>query len=135
MTVRIVEPDGVVAIWPQIEGYLQRALVRGRIIKLFEPVDLLAAVIRREWTLWIAEDGPDIHAAMLTRITQYPRMRVFHVFLIGGQKLNLWADEFRACTEAMARANGCAAMEAGGRDGWAKVGGYRRTGCLLQKDL
>jgi hypothetical protein len=133
--IEIVSPDGVMAIWPEIEGYLKDAM-KGTIDMLFHPVDLLAGIIRNEWTLWIAKEGNRILAAMLTRLSQYPRARACHIFLIGGTDLDKWADEFQAKVEEYARRNGCSRMEAGGRQGWVRVGnGYHVTGQLIAKEL
>jgi hypothetical protein len=125
-------PEHAVLLWPQVEPLLRPALATTE--GCYEPVDILAAILKGQMQLWISwNDG--VEAAMVTEIIAYPRRRGCRVFLIGGRNLKRWSEKFSAAVEAYARAQGCSFMEGGARLGWVRVGGYRNIGCVLIKEL
>lgn len=131
-----VSPEVAARIWPQIEGYIAKALNRGQLRKAYLPTDILAHVLRNpEWQLWIAATNERIDAAIVTRIHQYDRCRTCNVFIVGGRNMKDWLPLALKETEDYAKRMGCIAMEGGMRKGWARVAGYQVTSCALLKEF
>lgn len=130
----IATPEQAIRVWPVVDKWLAKAMV-GTVDDLFEPVDLLAGILKNEWSLWIAEVEGLTTAAILTKVTQYPRARVCHIFLVGGKRLKDWWPHFEPAIIAYATEHGCKRIDAGGRDGWPKVAGARRVGGMFVRDL
>ena len=64
--------------------------------------------------LWSGEKG-----CAVTQILIYPKKKVLHVFLAGGE-MNQIID-FQASAVEFGKINGCTAISLAGRKGWAKV--------------
>lgn len=123
-------------LWPQAEPHLEQAL-RRESFRRFLTSDVLPLLLDGKAQLWISWDDKrhEVEAAMVTEIIQYPRLKECRVWLIGGRNMKAWSAEFRDETEAYAVAHGCDIMGAGGRRGFARVGGYREIGVDLIKPL
>lgn len=108
----------------QVRAWLQPAL------DLFEThriEDVEQSVARGTMQLWAGERG-----ALVTEITKYPRRKVLHIFIAGGEmdqvldflpSLHRWADM-----------QGCDALTLSGRVGWKRVladRGWRQEGITM----
>ena len=95
--------------------------------------DILAALLTDplHWALWV---HPQF--IVVTRIVNYPRHRVFEIFLCSGEGLKAWAhyEELLCC---WGRSQGCKQIEMIGRPGWERVkaDGWEKTGIRLTKEL
>jgi hypothetical protein len=76
--------------------------------------DIVEGIHRAAFQFWPAPNG-----AAITEIIEFPRKRVLHVFLAGGE-LDQIVDMDKSAGE-FAKANGCTAMTIAGRKGWEKV--------------
>ncbi|MCX8501391.1 MAG: hypothetical protein ORO03_06835 [Alphaproteobacteria bacterium] len=135
----------LVAIWPLVEPHLRRALSYCH--NCWEPVDILAELMRGEAELWVAWLPPttpaagqmpqdaEVLAAMVTRIIPYPRRKSCQIFLIGGRRMRLWSEPFLTTIEAYARSHKCHLLEGGARLGWSRVGNFRQVGVTLIKEI
>ena len=56
---------------------------------------------------------------MVTEILEYPRKKVFHIFLAGGDLDQI--KDFSDSAIYFAKLNGCSAMTLAGRRGWVKA--------------
>lgn len=123
-------------VWPHVREHIARALKHDP-CGGWLPDDVLTCLERDQAKLWVSWDDETktIEAAMTTELLDYPRARVCRVWLIGGRNMKVWAPLFRDATETWARAAGAKCMLAGGREGWSRVGGYRRTGGMFHKPL
>ena len=76
--------------------------------------DVVTAVVEGKMQLWPAEKS-----CWVTEITVYPRKKVLHVFLAGGD-----LDEIMGMHESVvqwAKNQGCEGMTLTGRKGWVKA--------------
>ena len=101
--------------WPVLQPLLAPAIGRSP-----DRPDVPTSVCEGTAELWaIAESATPI-AAVVTRITLLPERRCL-VWLVGGARLDDWADSFVARIEAFARAWGCVAIWGVGRPGWSRL--------------
>lgn len=75
--------------------------------------DVYEAVKCGKMQLW-----PASKSCLVTEITQYPRKKVLHVFLAGGDLIEI--KSMQDSVEAWGKAHGCASMTMAGRKGWLK---------------
>jgi len=121
--------------WWRIEPIVGLALSIGGFVAL--PVDIFRFLLERNMQLWLVEDGEKVKAFGITRIDQYPRLKVLSLVIVGGIGLKQW-EHFIADLEAEARELGCQAVEGTGRKGWEKLGakhGFKRMTTLYRKML
>ena len=118
----LVWPD----LWPLLEPAVKRspdysAGDRAGPDACPEPAEwVLAELIAHRADLWaIYEHGKPV-AAIVTAVQHESEKRCL-VGLVGGSRLRDWAGEFMATLEGIARTEGCAAIWACGRKGWARV--------------
>ena len=67
----------------------------------------------------VGED--QVIAAFTTRIYEVPQARVCSVEWVGGEQMELWADQAVEIIEDYGRAAGCNKVEGHGRMGWSKL--------------
>lgn len=93
--------------------------------------DVFDAVAAGRMQFWPAPRG-----CAITEIIAYPRKKVLHIFLAGGE-MDQIVDMDGSATE-FARANGCDGMSICGRRGWARVlkdNGWEETMTTLVKEI
>ena len=76
--------------------------------------DIVLGVLSYRYQFWPLDDS-----CCITEIIEYPRKKVFHVFLAGGR-----LEQITALNEPFAKfakANGCSSLTIAGRKGWEKV--------------
>jgi len=76
--------------------------------------DIVRGVMSGHMQLWQGESG-----CAVTEITVYPKRKILHVFLAGGDMEQILDFEESAIT--FAKLNGCDALSLAGRKGWARV--------------
>ena len=109
------------------KGWIESALEYGGGTHIYE--DIVTAIIEGKMQLWPAENS-----CWVTEITVYPRKKVLHVFLAGG---NL--DEILGMHDSVvnwAIDQGCEGMTLTGRKGWGKALadiGWKSKLVLLEK--
>jgi len=93
--------------------------------------DVVQAIIKGEKQFWPAPKG-----CAVTEIVNYPRKKVLHIFLAGGEMEQI-IDMDDSAVE-FAKMNGCTGMSIAGRKGWKRVlkdKGYVETFTVLGKDI
>lgn len=93
--------------------------------------DIVDGIKSGHMQLWPAPRG-----CLVTEITVYPRKRVLHVFLGGGELDQL--IDMHADVEAWGKAQGCAGATIIGRPGWERVyknRGWKRLHTVLAKEF
>jgi len=75
--------------------------------------DVCEAVKCGKMQLW-----PASKSCLVTEITQYPRKKVLHVFLAGGDLTEI--KSMQDDVEAWGKSYGCTSMTMTGRKGWSK---------------
>lgn len=121
----------VAGIWPTVEGYVVDSLKFAQ--GVFVPDDIRAFCIEGKMQLWIATRGDDVLCAVITEVTDFPRMRVVSVPFIGGRDLRAWFRKMLYAVEAWSKEMGCTAMQGATRRGWARLAGMEEVGVILFK--
>jgi len=76
--------------------------------------DIVREVLLGRMHLWYGDNG-----CAVTEFVVYPRKKVIHVFLAGGDMQQIL--DFEESAAAWGKANGCTGMTIAGRRGWSKV--------------
>lgn len=76
--------------------------------------DIVESIVTGRMQFWPADKG-----CAVTEIIVYPRKKVFHIFLAGGEMDQI--VDMNDSALAFAKAAGCTSMTISGRKGWAKV--------------
>ena len=119
-------------LYPKIEPILTPVLA---IEGTYLAVDVLAAHIRGEMTIWVSINNDDIEAVMVTAIVRHPRKAFCLIPWIAGKNLWGWAKQFDDLSMKYAKDAGCSAMRGALREGWVRVAGYTKFGAILHKDI
>ena len=96
-----------------------------------EVVDVFDGILEGRMQLWPAENS-----CLVTEILAYPRKKVLHIFLAGGD-----LDEITGMHQdviAWAKGQGCSGLTLAGRPGWKKAlekFGWKPTLLTLGKDI
>lgn len=93
--------------------------------------DIVQMVKSGQLQFWPAED-----ACAITEILTYPKKKVLHIFLAGGNMETI--VDMNTSAEYFAKLNDCTGMSIAGRKGWSKVlldKGYKPAHTVLQKDI
>lgn len=116
-----ITSDFIDAFWPIVSPMLLPAIKRARGTMTVETV--YQDLKNRDSQLWVAVNDTEIEAVAVTRIIQYPGIKVMAMPLVGGKNRNNWLH-----TEGMfvdfALSHDCQAIEAYMRPGW--IGMVRR---------
>jgi hypothetical protein len=131
--IHLARPDEAVQLWPQVEKALSGTLALVKDTHL--PTDVLAAILTGGMQLFVALDGLTVKGACVGHFMQYPRIKAYVTFLVGGEEMRSWINDMAAATEQFARSQGCTRMDAGGRKGWVRAAGYEEVGTMLRKGL
>lgn len=109
--------------------WIDSALVYSGGTHVFE--DVAEAVHAGKMQLWPADD-----ACMITEIAAYPRKKILHGFLAGGNMKTI--EKMRGDAEKWAELQGCSAVSIAGRAGWERVFkkyGWELAHTVLVKEL
>lgn len=115
------------AEWARCAPWLEAALAHAHGTHALS--DVREMVERREARFWAGR-----RAAMVTEVHEFPRMRVLHFWLAGGDLAEL-RDEMRPLAEAWGREQGCTRATISGRRGWARALGYAPLAWTCAKEL
>lgn len=92
--------------------WIEAALALSGGTHLFQ--DVVECVKLGTMQFWNAPKG-----CMVTEILEYPRKKVFHIFLAGGELDQI--KDFSDSVIYFGKLNGCTAMTLAGRRGWVKA--------------
>ena len=99
------------------------------------PEDFYDAIYEREMQLWVAVDGDELLASMVTQIVNYPRKRIMRIISIAGKSMEEWI-EYMPIIEDWALEHGGVSLECWGRKGWLKVlKDWKCSYHIITKDL
>jgi hypothetical protein len=119
MQVSRVDTKDIESMWPFIEGYMKIAAkyTYGR----FEAEDIKEGLLKQPQQLWIAFDDTKIYGAVVTEVTEYPRMKVLTVHFLAGVEFETWKDPMLKLVQQFGKDNGCKLIDSYGRPGWERV--------------
>ena len=93
--------------------------------------DIWVGVVRGDFQFW-----PGDKSAIITEIQIYPRQKVMHIFLAGGDLDELL--EMEKSVRAYATTIGCNSMSISGRRGWVRIfegDGWQEVCTTIAKEL
>ena len=128
MEVTLVPAEDVPFVWDKVVPHLDKCIpyTYGR----YELADILEVLLFNDHHLWVAfEENGEVHGAVVTQISEYPRKKCLDMVFCGGVKLALWKDEMLATLQDWAHDHGCDCIESNGRAGWGRIfknDGYKK---------
>lgn len=126
-----VAQQHVARLWPLVAKYVEDSLEFAQGVFLVD--DIRTGCMQGKFQLWIATRDDDVLAAVITEITDYPRMRVCAVPFIGGRDMRAWFRKMLYAVETWSKEMGCVAMQGGARRGWGKLANMDEIGVILFK--
>lgn len=133
VTGSLVPADMLSAAWPYVLPHIEKMAeaTRGKLTT----DDMRARIAGEECQLWVALEGKELLATLVTEIVVYPQRKVARIVGCVGEHRAKWIHLLGQIQD-WARANGCAAMEIVARKGWAKaLPDFQLTHVLLEADL
>lgn len=121
-----VSPDDIAPIWGLVRHGLDKALQR---TSCWNERDVLVMLLTEQAQLW--RYGP---TSCITRFVDYPRQRVFELFMLWGEDRETWLPLEEALA-AYGKAKGAAEMRLTGRKGWLKVAGWKDGTVEMKRTL
>ena len=131
--VALVEAEDIDMVWDDVVPLIEKALrhAEGELI----PDDIKKHLDSANLRLWVALEGRDVIAAMVTEIIQYPRKKIVRVITLAGKDMSLWYD-FLPMLEGYAIRHGCSSLEAWTRKGMTrKLKDWKHSYDIITKDL
>lgn len=119
---RLVNPDEVVASWPDLRRLLEPAIeyCGGEV----EVDDLRDMVTRRQAFLFVLEGATGYLLAGVTEVIVYPRKTTLYVIAVGGSQLNVLIREMWSELEKIGRSVGAQSIRGAVRPSMERY--YRR---------
>lgn len=131
--VALVEAEDIDMVWDDVVPLIEKALrhAEGELI----PEDIKKHLDSANLRLWVALEGRDVIASMVTEIIQYPRKKIVRVITLAGKDMSLWYD-FLPMLEGYAIRHGCSSLEAWTRKGMTrKLKDWKHSYDIITKDL
>ena len=130
----LIEAEDVGLVWDEVVPLIEKALqhAEGELV----PDDIKKHLDKGDLRLWIALEGKETIAAMVTEIIQYPRKKIVRVITLASLvNMDMWYD-FLPMIEGYAIRNGCSSLEAWSRKGMArKLKDWKHSYDIITKDL
>jgi hypothetical protein len=124
------QPEQIPAIWPEVEGFLESALVDNDHLRKEDIRDALLLGQYQLWTIY----SDKIDAAIVTTIYDIRDVKNCTFIACGGKNMDTWSDLIPQI-EDWARERGCKFLKIYGRRGWAKIFNYDIVSTEMRKDL
>jgi len=115
--VAMVSPDDVHAIWESVVPLLEPSQHDQ---SEFSISDFFELITEGEMHLWVAIEGKEIIACMISQFHTVPQKRVLRIIFISGEGMDRWIENF-PMVENFALMNGCTFLEVWGRKAWIKI--------------
>jgi len=129
----LVSPEDIPYIWEKVHEHLKLMMPHSE--GELNPEDFYDAIYEGEMQLWVAVDGDELLASMVTQIVNYPRKRIMRIISIAGKSMEEWI-EYMPIIEDWALEHGCVSLECWGRKGWLKVlKDWKCSYHIITKDL
>jgi len=129
-----IRSDEIDRWWPYLESFVRKPLDRTGAIKDYLPEDILGFIKNRDMQCWVAHNGQEPLAVIITEILAYPQRKVLGIVFTGAinGSIDLWLDHFRIMKD-FAREHGCSVIRIRGRKGWEKV--FKPDDTLVEFDI
>jgi hypothetical protein len=112
-----ISADKVGMIWPTIKPLMLDAVTE---MGTHEIEDVLAAIIQRDWQLWLSVRSHIIEAVCITQINVCPKIKVCRIVLVVGDGMKDWVHLEDGIAD-WAKGQGCCKVVGELRPGWKKI--------------
>ena len=129
----LLEAEDIGLVWDDVVPLIEKALqhAEGELV----PDDIKKHLDKGDLRLWVALEGKETIAAMVTEVIQYPRKKIVRVITLAGKNMDMWYD-FLPMIEGYAIRNGCSSLEAWSRKGMTrKLKDWKHSYDIITKDL
>jgi hypothetical protein len=129
----LLEAEDIDLVWNDVVPLIEKALqhAEGELV----PDDIKKHLDKGDLRLWVALEGKETIAAMVTEVIQYPRKKIVRVITLAGKNMDMWYD-FLPMIEGYAIRNDCSSLEAWSRKGMArKLKDWKHSYDIITKDL
>lgn len=131
--VALITKEDIELVWDEVTPLIEKALrhAEGELI----PSDIKKHLDTGDLRLWVALEGQNILASMVTELIDYPRKRIVRIITLAGKNMDMWYD-FLPMIEGYAVKNGCSSLEAWTRKGMTrKLKDWKHSYDIITKDL
>jgi len=132
-----IPSDRIDEVWVECEPYIEMG--NGKSRDEMSVMDIYARLSEARMQLWLVhDDDKEIVSVLTTEVIEYPRKTTCRIVTLGGEKLDVWVEDYLETIEAWALEQGCVAMETICRKGFIKKlekFGYENAYTVLVKEL
>lgn len=125
-------------LWPGVKDLLALAVAQSNGELDMDYVERKLGEGRMQ--LWVVADreGPRILAAAVTEFVEYPKRCLLRITLLGGTRLDEWAELLKENFEFFAKSNNADGLEVVGRKGFARKlvpFGFKEKYVVMVRDI
>jgi len=117
MHVKLLIPEEVLALWPEIAPFVESFLNRGEGESTV--FDIAQKCIGMQYQCWIVTDDEGIVCVCITKIDEHISFKSLHIIGVAGNDWPTW-QHFHSELEGFAKFNNCKRITQWGRKGWVK---------------
>ena len=115
--VALVSTENIPTIWDNVIPLLELSQNGERELSID---DFFESLMEERMHLWIALEGKELLACMITQFATLPQKRVLRIIFLGGEGMDKWIDHMHM-VEDFALMNGCTSLEVWGRKAWLRI--------------
>ena len=113
----LVTPENIPTIWDNVIPLLELSQNGERELSID---DFFESLMEERMHLWIALEGKELLACMITQFATPPQKRALRIIFLGGEGMDKWIDHMHM-VEDFALINGCTSLEVWGRKAWLRI--------------
>ena len=113
----LVSTENIPTIWDNVIPLLELSQNGERELSID---DFFESLMEERMHLWIALEGKELLACMITQFATHPQKRVLRIIFLGGEGMDKWIDHMHM-VEDFALINGCTSLEVWGRKAWLRI--------------
>ena len=113
----LVSTENIPTIWDNVIPLLELSQNGERELSID---DFFESLMEERMHLWIALEGKELLACMITQFATHPQKRALRIIFLGGEGMDKWIDHMHM-VEDFALMNGCTFLEVWGRKAWLRI--------------
>ena len=113
----LVSTENIPTIWDNVIPLLELSQNGDRELSID---DFFESLMEERMHLWIALEGKELLACMITQFATHPQKRALRIIFLGGEGMDKWIDHMHM-VEDFALINGCTSLEVWGRKAWLRI--------------
>ena len=113
----LVSPENIPTIWDNVIPLMELSQTGEHELSID---DFFESLMEERMHLWIALEGSELLACMITQFATHPQKRALRIIFLGGEGMDKWIDHMHM-VEDFALINGCTSLEVWGRKAWLRI--------------